>query len=175
MMATVPERSKPLHKFSMPYLKWGYQRHLKCVKLSTSDDDPDDIAAVRQKLTIDLKVAADNLKVSLFHEANPKPWNLRTRRAACKAPHQTNQLDSITEEKKKKRKMEDETQERPKFSVSLSKDEVQQDFRALLGTKPPRRPKKRPKIVQKNLDTLFPGLWLTEVTAESYQVPDVPE
>lgn len=164
MMAMVPaERSKPLHNFSMPCLKWGNQRLLRCVKVSTSDSD--DIATVREKLMIDLKVATDNLKVSLFQEANPKPWNLRTRRAACKAPHQTNQDNN------NKRKMD----ERPKFSVSLSKDEVQQDFRALLGTRPPRRPKKRPKIVQNNLDTLFPGLWLTEVTVESYKVPDVPE
>ncbi|WVZ23963.1 hypothetical protein V8G54_002507 [Vigna mungo] len=106
--------------------------------------------------------------------------------------------------KKKKMKIEEKT----KFSVSLTKEEVEHDFCALLGTKPPRRPKKRPRIVQKNLDviipltpsimnyihafflvilfnfwlgfvsflqTLFPGLWLSEVTAESYEVPEVPE
>ncbi|TKY60939.1 heat shock cognate 70 kDa protein [Spatholobus suberectus] len=172
-MAMGPERPKPLHDFSMPCLKWGNQRFLRCVQVSATDD-PNDFDTVRQKLMIDLKLAADNLKVSFFREANPKPWNLRTRRAACKAPHHTNQLDSVTEEKKnknKKMKME----ERAKFSVSLSKEEVELDFWALLGTRPPRRPKKRPRIVQKNLDTLFPGLWLTEVSAESYKVPDAPE
>ena len=48
-------------------------------------------------------------------------------------------------EKKKKR-------ERPKFSVSLSREEVRDDFMAMVGTRPPRRPKKRARIVQKQLD-----------------------
>ncbi|KOM52803.1 hypothetical protein LR48_Vigan09g146200 [Vigna angularis] len=30
-MATGPERSKPLHNFLLPYLKWGTQRLLRCV------------------------------------------------------------------------------------------------------------------------------------------------
>ncbi|KAK7358272.1 hypothetical protein VNO77_00198 [Canavalia gladiata] len=172
-MAMCPERSKPLHNFSMPCLKWANQRFLRCVK-----PDSNDIDAVRQKLMIDLKHAADNLKLSIFDQPNPdpnpKPWNLRTRRAACRSPpNHTDQVESEKEKNNKKMKMKME--ERAKFCVSLSKDEVQQDFWALLGTRPPRRPKKRPRIVQKQLDTLFPGLWLTEVTAESYKVPDVPE
>ncbi|CAJ1936862.1 unnamed protein product [Sphenostylis stenocarpa] len=172
-MAMGPERSKPLHNFPMPCLKWGNQRFLRCVKVAATDD-PSDISAVRRKLMLDLRVAADNLKVSMFQEPNSKNWNLRTRRAACKAPHHTNRLNSLTQEmmkKKKKMKIEEKT----KFSISLSKEEVEHDFWALLGTRPPRRPKKRPKTVQKNLDTLFPGLWLSEVTAESYEVPEVPE
>ncbi|XP_047169166.1 uncharacterized protein LOC124837749 [Vigna umbellata] len=169
-MAMGPERSKPLHNFPMPCLKWGNQRFLRCVKVA---DDHDDIAAVRRKLILDLRVAADNLKVSIFQEPNSKPWNLRTRRAACKAPHHTNQLNSLTQEMKKKKTTKIE--EKTKFSVSLTKEEVEHDFWALLGTRPPRRPKKRPRIIQKNLDTLFPGLWLSEVTAESYEVPEVPE
>ncbi|XP_027342876.1 uncharacterized protein LOC113855432 [Abrus precatorius] len=175
-MAMLPERSKPLHNFSMPCLKWGNQRFLRCVKVPA--DDPNDIDAVRQKLMIDLRVAADNLKVSIFEQPNHnhRPWNLRTRRAACKEPNHTNQVDSVVDEKEKeKKKKKLKMEERAKFSVSLSKEEVEQDFWAMLGTKPPRRPKKRPRIVQKQLDTLFPGLWLTEVTAESYKVPDVPE
>jgi len=53
--------------------------------------------------------------------------------------------------KKKKTKIEEKT----KFSVSLSKEEVEHDFWAMLGTRPPRRPKKRPRIVQKNLDVII--------------------
>ncbi|KAL9330218.1 hypothetical protein ACSQ67_005221 [Phaseolus vulgaris] len=170
-MAMGPERSKPLHNFPMPCLKWGNQRFLRCVKVA---NDPNDIADVRRKLLLDLRVAADNLKVSIFQEPNSKSWNLRTRRAACKAPHHTSQLNSLTQEMKKKKKMM-KIEEKTKFSVSLSKEEVEHDFLALLGNRPPRRPKKRPRIVQKNLDSLFPGLWLSEVTAESYEVPEVPE
>jgi len=55
--------------------------------------------------------------------------------------------------KKKKKMMKIE--EKTKFSVSLSKEEVEHDFLALLGNRPPRRPKKRPRIVQKNLDVII--------------------
>ena len=41
---------------------------------------------------------------------------------------------------------------RAKFSVSLSREEVERDFLAVAGIRPPRRPKKRPRIVQKQLD-----------------------
>lgn len=79
------------------------------------------------------------------------------------------------EKEKDKEKKKNQINDKNKFSVSLSNEEVEQDFWALVRTKPPRRPKKRPKLVQRQLDTLFPGLWLNEVTAESYKVHDVPE
>ncbi|CAN1165809.1 hypothetical protein LINPERHAP1_LOCUS26125, partial [Linum perenne] len=41
--------------------------------------------------------------------------------------------------------------------------------------RPPRRPKKRPRIVQKYMDFMFPGLWLTEVITDLYKVTEVPE
>ncbi|KAJ0763741.1 hypothetical protein HanPI659440_Chr08g0284421 [Helianthus annuus] len=43
---------------------------------------------------------------------------------------------------------------------------------AMAGRRLPRKPKKRPRFVQKQLDTLFPGLWLSEITADLYKVPD---
>ncbi|KAI4347197.1 hypothetical protein L6164_008031 [Bauhinia variegata] len=241
-MAMGPERSKPLHNFSLPCLKWGSQKFLRCVKVPPDTPEPssldrrssrlqsrfyqsqqkqinhrasesptpnpfhnskrksdtqnkeseNNIEAVREKLMTDLRVAAKKLKVSIFEgggedeaAANARPWNLRTRRAACKAPNdEERKFDSgssptkvgevmVTKEKQKPVSVEKD--EKVKFSVSLLKEEVEEDFFALLGTRPPRRPKKRPRIVQRQLDFLFPGLWLTEVTPESYKVNDVPE
>lgn len=63
-----------------------------------------------------------------------------------------------------------EKRERAKFSVPLSKRDIEEDFYAMVGHRPPRRPKKRARIVQKQLDTLFPGLWLTEVIPDMYKV-----
>ncbi|GAB2297023.1 hypothetical protein Dimus_031127 [Dionaea muscipula] len=60
--------------------------------------------------------------------------------------------------------------ERAKFSLSLSKKEIEEDFVAIVGIKPPRRPKKRPRLLQKQLDNLFPGFWLLEITPELYKV-----
>ncbi|KAF3606590.1 hypothetical protein DY000_02050089 [Brassica cretica] len=59
--------------------------------------------------------------------------------------------------------------EKLKFSVCLLREEIEEDFTALIGKKPPRRP----RLVQKQMNTLFPGLWLgEEVTAASYDVPE---
>lgn len=91
------------------------------------------------------------------------PWNLRTRRAACKAPPQNNEEERrlfdtrcssppVKEKKKVVVVAGNNNNEKVKFSVSLSKEEVEQDFWALLGARPPRRPKKRPRIVQRQLN-----------------------
>ncbi|CAH9139890.1 unnamed protein product [Cuscuta epithymum] len=61
--------------------------------------------------------------------------------------------------------------ERAKFSVSLTRREIEEDSVSMIGRKPNRRPKKRAKYIQKNLDSLFPGLWLTEINADMYKVP----
>ncbi|XP_073135490.1 uncharacterized protein [Henckelia pumila] len=63
-----------------------------------------------------------------------------------------------------------EKTKRVKFSVALSKSEIEEDFLSFTGHKPLRRPKKRAKNVQRELDTLFPGLLLTEITPDLYKV-----
>ncbi|KAK7306916.1 hypothetical protein VNO77_39545 [Canavalia gladiata] len=226
-MATSPKRLSPLHNFSLPFLKWGNQRKMRCVRAFTlgaesssggdrrssgsnsdesttpkvelvpakdekrrvvDDDDDDGIAAVREKLMRDLKAETDRMKDAILRndeeeEGIVRPWNLRKRRA-CK--------DSVAAESDRKRSCSsplrpdgavklpklrsgsDKT-ERVKFSVLLSRKEIEEDFMEILGRKPPRRPNKRPKAVQNQLDTLFPGLWLTEVTADSYKVLEAAE
>lgn len=198
-MATGPERSKPLHNFSLPCLKWGTQRLLRCVNADldhrrssrfhapqndavriTNKRKIDEVGGLREEEAAAAGGAAGGANNAMM------PWNLRTRRAACKAPPQNNEEERrlfdtrcssppVKEKKKVVVVAGNNNNEKVKFSVSLSKEEVEQDFWALLGARPPRRPKKRPRIVQRQLNTLFPGLWLAEITAESYKVADVPE
>ncbi|XP_019165058.1 PREDICTED: uncharacterized protein LOC109161160 isoform X2 [Ipomoea nil] len=126
-----------------------------------------------------------------------KPWSLRTRRSACKPPNgfpaeagggssQAFKVDVMRPENNKSPlpilrsgfaaaaapPTGGEKRERAKFSVPLARREIEEDFMAIIGHRPARRPKKRAKLVQKSLDTLFPGLWLTEITADLYKVPD---
>ncbi|KAL8258172.1 hypothetical protein R6Q59_030217 [Mikania micrantha] len=61
---------------------------------------------------------------------------------------------------------------RAKFSVPLSRREMEKDFEDMGERRLPRKPKKRPKIIQNQLDTLFPGLWLTEIHADLYRVSE---
>lgn len=62
--------------------------------------------------------------------------------------------------------------DRASFAVALDAEEIEEDVYALTGARPRRRPRKRARVVQRQLDSLFPGLWLTEITADAYRVPD---
>ncbi|KAK6134120.1 hypothetical protein DH2020_032145 [Rehmannia glutinosa] len=161
-------------------------------------DDGDGIAAVREKVMLDLQTAADKMKHAIFKDgleegeisgspppppaAAPvegeidRPWNLRTRRAACKTPvsrfiSSTNcgVAAAAADAMKPNSGFSDmrtastsggagaaarsDKRRRPKFSVALSKRDIEEDFLAM---------------------TLFPGLWLTEVTPAMYKVSQAP-
>ncbi|KAL7090990.1 hypothetical protein ACP275_12G077100 [Erythranthe tilingii] len=210
----------------------------------SSDDNG--IAAIREKVMLDLQTAADKMKDAIFKDnfeesevsapqpsppppypgaasaegETNKPWNLRTRRAGCRTPAirfatsgnggatvAAGEKDTtaangaamdapnsnsgfvqpraglaapVVDKSPRRHRGGDaaaaaangEKRERPKFTVPLSKRDVEEDFLAMVGHRPPRRPKKRAKIVQRQLDTLFPGLWLTEVTPDMYKVSE---
>ncbi|CAI5461263.1 unnamed protein product [Closterium sp. Yama58-4] len=63
-----------------------------------------------------------------------------------------------------------EMAEVPRFLLSLSRSEKEDDFWAIKGGKLPQRPKKRSKLVEKGLQRLLPGAWLTGVSRERYEV-----
>ncbi|KAL8246539.1 hypothetical protein R6Q59_007755 [Mikania micrantha] len=63
-----------------------------------------------------------------------------------------------------------ETTQLPTISIALSCGEIEDDVLFLTGSKPSRRSKKRPRAVQKQLDNLFPGLWLDSISVDSYKV-----
>ncbi|KAK1416133.1 hypothetical protein QVD17_31921 [Tagetes erecta] len=131
----------------------------------------------------------DPAATTSYNSPAERPWNLRTRRAACKAPRSPTNGGEVLKPNSSSPATNDcinpklrptngvvvaptEKRERPKFSVSLSRREVDEDFMAIAGRRLPRKPKKRPRVVQKQLDTLFPGLWLSEITADMYKVAD---
>lgn len=64
--------------------------------------------------------------------------------------------------------------EKNKFWVTLSREEIEEDIFIMTGSRPARRPRKRPKNVQKQLDNVFPGLWLVGLTVDAYRVSDAP-
>ncbi|XP_038991187.1 uncharacterized protein LOC120114297 [Hibiscus syriacus] len=67
-----------------------------------------------------------------------------------------------------------EKKEKKKFRLTLMRDEIEEDIFVITGSRPSRRPRKRPKNIQKQLDSVFPGLWLVGTTPESYRVIDAP-
>ncbi|PON78646.1 hypothetical protein PanWU01x14_019040 [Parasponia andersonii] len=263
-MAVGPERTKPLHNFDLPCLKWGSQRYLRCLRVvpngggidrrsdvprfesslinrrreseperrkiriprpvmennyNNDDNDNDDgIAAMREKILLELKTKAIAMSDRILREEvadgdgggadaeageqsaaavlESRPWNLRTRRAACKAPVSGGGAKSSGIEERRRSNyspprsesangvksprlvralVSEKKKERARFSVALSKKDIEDDFMELLGRRPGRRPKKRPKHIQNLLDPLFPGLYLNEITTATYRVPEAPE
>ncbi|CAN1333483.1 hypothetical protein LINPERPRIM_LOCUS36059, partial [Linum perenne] len=169
--------------------------------------------AVRKKLMLDLKTAADRMKQEFVREKEacvedeaedelghrekrrrssppasvtgdvdklqePRPWNLRTRRAASgKGLKIEDRKESSCSPIRSKREKEEEEEEKlenrmAKLSVSLSRKEIETDFMAMLGRRPARRPRKRPRIVQKQIDALSVGFWLREVNLDTYKVEE---
>ncbi|XP_071690801.1 uncharacterized protein [Rutidosis leptorrhynchoides] len=228
----------PLHNFDFPFLKWGTQKHLRCINVEdyfnvnispssfrsnqspeTSDGgggrrekssgcnnrflpsseklkerigvvagDGGEMEATREKLMFDFKKEVDQMKVDILRvkrpacpvttENNPppeRPWNLRNRGDAFKPPSdgvKVNGNDEFSKPNWISRDQNKSREKRKKFSVSLSRDELEDDFMAMTGRRLPRRPMKRPRALQKQLDTLFPGLCLSEITADMYKVPE---
>ena len=67
-------------------------------------------------------------------------------------------------------KLGGERLELPRIYISLSRKEKEDDFLVMKGTKLPQRPKKRAKNVDKSLQFVFPGMWLSDLTKGRYEV-----
>lgn len=167
------------------------------LKEGDNDDDDDDVEDDEPSAVATVAEATVVAAASSGSAEAERPWNLRTRRAACKAPsvngknsakfeeRKSSNLPMRTENLMKSPRLRlgavvggnggEKKKERAKFTVPLSRKEIEEDYFAMLGEKAPRRPKKRPRNVQRQLDTLFPGLWLTEVTHDMYKVSEFPE
>lgn len=145
-----------------------------------------------------------------------RPWNLRPRKvqetlvdvavsqnrgdnnANTKAPKSTRLREMV-----ESRGSNGDKKEKNKFWVTLSREEIEEDIFIMTGSRPARRPRKRPKNVQKQLDVryfcspafflvlffsfvttdfflsffqknVFPGLWLVGLTVDAYRVSDAP-
>ncbi|KAG6517179.1 hypothetical protein ZIOFF_020559 [Zingiber officinale] len=164
-----------------------------------SDGDDSGVEEVRERLLVHLREAADRMKLVLpkgSGETEPAPvpeltpdleasdgskalpWNLRTRRGASREIERRRSVSPppppLTAEKRTVRLRSEgpRRKERPRFSISLTKEEIDEDIYAVTGCRARRRPRKRPRVIQKQLEALFPGSWLTEIAADSYKVPE---
>ncbi|XP_074557628.1 uncharacterized protein LOC141813569 [Curcuma longa] len=163
-----------------------------------SDGDDSGVEEVRERLLVHLREAADRMKLVLpkgSGETEPAPvpeltpdleasdgskalpWNLRTRRGASREIERRRSVSPPPPPTAEKRTIRLRSEgpkrnQRPRFSISLTKEEIDEDIYAVTGCRARRRPRKRPRVIQKQLETLFPGSWLTEIAADSYKVPE---
>ncbi|KAL0806801.1 hypothetical protein Bca101_099293 [Brassica carinata] len=187
---------KALHNFRFPNLNWGTQQTMRCVKVEPhgGSGGEEGIEEFREKMMLDIKTVRESIfrehkeeeedtnekdeseqpkkerEVSPPEEtAEVKRWNLRKRRGDCE--------DSFIElgfgffEEKV-----NTSSIRSTFISTLTKKEVEDDMMMMMGKAPPRRPKKRPRAVQKKINLLHPAFYFSEEVAEDiYNVSDAAE
>ncbi|CAH8358895.1 unnamed protein product [Eruca vesicaria subsp. sativa] len=179
------KKKQTLHNFSFTDLKWGVQRNLRCTKIESNGGS---VVAVDQRLrrrssppnrSRGLETENDGGEEGIEEEKRSKkeerevspPWNLRKRRAACKAPV----TDCGGNQKKEGGLRIGEGENgvrRDKFVSTLLTKEVEDDYVMMVGHRPPRRPKKRHRNVQRQINSLYPAFYFGEVTEDIYDVPD---
>lgn len=196
-METASAKS-PLHNFPPTFFRWGSKNHQQRCRRSPFDFPPPLPPSYDSKPNRPLPEERDNGKASAVGveaegdgEGENKPWNLRPRRAAAssasasmaavaaKAP--SIEPAEIIPKSMRLRGLEaqgggggaGERREKRKLWIALSREEIEDDIYSLTGSKPSRRPRRRPKNVQKLLDNVFPGLWLVGLTPEAHRDLDV--
>ncbi|KAK3165117.1 hypothetical protein QOZ80_1AG0029110 [Eleusine coracana subsp. coracana] len=172
--APMPLSRTRLHGFSFPTLSWGTHRLLRCTKSGTTSAPlpagPDTPSPSEKPHRPE---GGGGGGASLQRQrAAQRPWNLRTRRSATAAPPRPERSDDADEEAAERAPAPAAEGKKRGFSIALSKQEIAEDFAAIRGTRPPRRPKKRPRAVQRQLELLYPGLCLADVTPGSYKIEE---
>ncbi|XP_061999221.1 uncharacterized protein LOC133716534 [Rosa rugosa] len=118
-----------------------------------------------------------------LEEKGNKTWNLRPRKpvkkpngeaSAMKTGAPVGQHNEIPELGRSRMARGCQTKKpkepRMEISLTLTKEEIEEDLLLLTGKKPSRRPKRRPRSLQKQLDNITPGMYLDMLSAEAYQV-----
>ncbi|KAL8150866.1 hypothetical protein V2J09_020674 [Rumex salicifolius] len=148
-MATAPIKS-PLHNFPLSFLKWG----------STSSVNPNH--RFRRPLDSPPRDSDPNPPPDTDDHAQ-RQWNLRPRRfGPSEFLTKSSEFLAEPETAPKSSRLRclaeggsggsANKREKQRLWVSLSKEEIEEDIYSLTGSKPSRRPRKRSKTVQKQLD-----------------------
>ncbi|KAI3731601.1 hypothetical protein L1987_62790 [Smallanthus sonchifolius] len=187
------ERSKHLHNFNLPQgLSWGRRNLLRYMDVNpvraipeVDDDESSDSGKYNQNRSID-KSCAEMEGIEIKGEESSPPLDSKSKqklKAKTSPPLKicseggadrgiNADAEDLWAEKIRPRRNLDKMDERPKFSIALSRKEIEEDFIALTGKKPPRKSNKLSKSVQMKLDAVTPGLWLSEVHLDRYKVDE---
>ncbi|KAJ8556435.1 hypothetical protein K7X08_032187 [Anisodus acutangulus] len=198
-MATAPVKSHPLHYFSLPQLKWSTNKtqttsnhrfRRRDYPSSTADvDGGSSSPCSSEKQKQDQQEKEEKMGCE---EGEVKLWNLRTRSKGVetvslkKVEMGVETSSTSNHHIQRSQRLKDNNNNldgrggvgsgknkgKRKLWISLSKEEIEEDVYSMTGSRPSRRPKKRSKIVQKQLDNAFPGLYLVGLTADSFRVND---
>ncbi|XP_039140310.1 uncharacterized protein LOC120277512 [Dioscorea cayenensis subsp. rotundata] len=175
-----PPRIAPEPEFP---LQWGSRKRLRCVRVrdETTPDRSDGRRRINRRIVdkdlpfppllpiplhprISESAGSDSRKsrsASLSPEKEDRFYTTRGSLAACEENGHGIGIDE---------RGAGAMVSMPRFFVSLSNKEKEEDFMAMKGCKLPQRPRKRSKLLQKCLLLVSPGAWLSELSHERYEV-----
>lgn len=173
----------------MDKLQWGNRKRLRFMKVKESTlmngkSDGNEIS-VKKKSTsqrVDRRVVNEQDSLPL-HASSPQRLNRKVM-SALSSPEKedryyTTRGSSVSgfEESSSSRKVlqmdtkkESKKTAWPKLYTTLSSREKEEDFMLMKGCKLPQRPKKRAKTIQKTILLVTPGVWLSDLCQERYEV-----
>eukprot|EP01018_Ginkgo_biloba_P028311 Gb_16055 [translate_table: standard] len=181
------------------FLQWGNRKRMRCVKVQVKAE-MDTTAGLMKKTTIrvdrrvvradkeviacsedhhlvkpvigtiDKTVTQSNLHLSSSPEKSDRfpPLNIVGTRS--NNTDETNNKISPDAETMHDKTSNLEDFVWPKFIISLSRNEKEEDFMVMKGSKLPLRPKKRAKLIQRTIHSVSPGGWLCDLSQERYEV-----
>ncbi|KAL0906444.1 hypothetical protein M5K25_024939 [Dendrobium thyrsiflorum] len=124
---------------------------------------------------IPVPIPSSNSPPDVSRTCNMRSRKVPIRKKLCSSPSPPPPALEKSVQRRSVRLRSDKVEKRdywPKISISLSRKEIEEDFIAMTGSRPSRRPTKRPRLIQEQLDQLFPGLSLPSISPASYHVPD---
>ncbi|KAL8114384.1 uncharacterized protein LOC141663854 [Apium graveolens] len=151
-MSTAPVKTKNLHNFSLPCLRWAHKN-----STSRHRTRPHNPPSSQPETDPNPQQAPD--------DCSAKPWNLRPRKSLLEPPAVETDDCGVKGGPQKSERRDTKT----KLWITLSREEIEEDLFSMSGSKPARRPKKRTKTVQKQVDDVLPGLYLAGASADSYR------
>ncbi|XP_057508795.1 uncharacterized protein LOC130791605 [Actinidia eriantha] len=160
------ERNQRLCKPPKPdfFLQWGNKKRLRCVRVRDPQISQPFTGRIRRKI-------ASEKETSLL-----QPTRCTRNSEASTLRSENRKSGSASPEKgsgdggERGIGYENRGLVWPKLYITLSSKEKEEDFMAMKGCKPPQRPKKRAKVIQRTLLLVSPGAWLSDMCQERYEV-----
>ncbi|KAL2460879.1 Uncharacterized protein Adt_44299 [Abeliophyllum distichum] len=162
-------------------------------KQLAKEDEGKIISLLKKDKEVNLSIKDDkSIKIGGADGKGGKKWNFRDRKsnqssktASAKSTAGSSSTSAGSKDKQpkhagksglgKKEKEEREMSDFPKlpsFSLELKPEEIVADLLAMTGKISPKKPKKRTKNVQRQIDLIIPGINLETITIDQYRVTE---
>lgn len=161
-------------------LQWGYRKRLRCVKPQVKDDDKTKESHLfrRQPSRHDRVLRNFETSGGGGMKGNGVRTSPRERGGGGgggkgeegKGNKGTASIEAHDKKGGASSSSGSEAAAWPSIVIGLTNKEKEEDFMQMKGSKPPHRPKKRAKYLQKTINLVSPGAWLCDLTLERYEV-----